>query len=47
MRVSWQIMTNSSPIIIVNVKAYEQGYGADGFDLCKIMEEIVNGKSKK
>jgi|TARA_B110000438_G_scaffold94794_1_gene94218 triosephosphate isomerase len=41
MRVSWQIMTNSSPIIIVNVKAYEQGYGADGFDLCKIMEEIA------
>jgi len=34
-------MTNSSPIIIVNVKAYEQGYGADGFDLCKIMEEIA------
>tara|TARA_B110000196_G_scaffold311003_1_gene314433 strand:- start:118 stop:813 length:696 start_codon:yes stop_codon:yes gene_type:complete len=40
MRVSWDIMSNGSPIIIVNLKAYEQGYGADGFDLCKIMEEI-------
>ena len=40
MLVSWQIMSNSTPIIIVNLKAYEQGYGADGFDLCKIMEEI-------
>ena len=40
MRVSWDIMSKDSPIIIVNLKAYEQGYGADGFDLCKIMEEI-------
>jgi triosephosphate isomerase len=40
MRVSWDIMSKGSPIIIVNLKAYEQGYGADGFDLCKIMEEI-------
>ena len=40
MLVSWDFMRNDSPIIIVNLKAYEQGYGADGFDLCKIMEEI-------
>ena len=40
MLVSWDFMRNDSPIIIVNLKAYEQGYGANGFDLCKIMEEI-------
>ena len=40
MRFSWHFMSDDSPIIIVNLKAYEQGYGADGFDLCKIMEEI-------
>ena len=40
MRVSWDIMRDGLPIIIVNLKTYEQGYGADGFDLCKIMEEI-------
>ena len=40
MRVSWDIMRDSLPIIIVNLKTYEQGYGADGFELCKIMEEI-------
>ena len=33
-------MSDGSPIIIVNLKAYEEGYGADGYDLCKIMEEI-------
>ncbi len=33
-------MNDDSPIIIVNLKAYEQGYGANGYDLCKIMEEI-------
>jgi len=40
MRVSWDIMRDGLPIIIVNLKTYEQGYGADGFELCKIMEEI-------
>ena len=34
-------MNDDSPIIIVNLKAYEQGYGANGYDLCKIMEEIA------
>ena len=34
-------MNDDSPIIIVNLKAYEEGYGADGYDLCKIMEEIA------
>ena len=34
-------MSDGSPIIIVNLKAYEEGYGADGYDLCKIMEEIA------
>ena len=34
-------MSDDSPIIIVNLKAYEEGYGADGYDLCKIMEEIA------
>ena len=33
-------MRDGLPIIIVNLKTYEQGYGADGFELCKIMEEI-------
>ena len=33
-------MRDGLPIIIVNLKTYEQGYGADGFDICKIMEEI-------
>ena len=33
-------MRDGLPIIIVNLKPYEQGYGADGFELCKIMEEI-------
>jgi triosephosphate isomerase len=33
-------MPKDLPIIIVNLKTYSQGYGADGFDLCKIMEEI-------
>jgi len=33
-------MSKDLPIIIVNLKTYSQGYGADGFDLCKIMEEI-------
>ena len=33
-------MSDGSPIIIVNLKSYEQGYGPDGFDLCKIIEEI-------
>ena len=41
MRFSWQIMSDDSPIIIVNLKAYEEGYGANGYDLCKIMEEIA------
>ena len=40
MHVSWDIMRDGLPIIIVNLKTYEQGYGADGFELCKIMEEI-------
>jgi len=40
MRVSWDVMRDGLPIIIVNLKTYEQGYGADGFELCKIMEEI-------
>ncbi len=40
MLVSWDIMRHGLPIIIVNLKTYEQGYGADGFELCKIMEEI-------
>ena len=40
MLVSWGIMRDGLPIIIVNLKTYEQGYGADGFELCKIMEEI-------
>ena len=40
MRVSWDIMRDGLPIIIVNLKTYEQGYGADGFELCKIMEDI-------
>ena len=40
MCVSWDIMRDGLPIIIVNLKTYEQGYGADGFELCKIMEEI-------
>ena len=40
MRVSWDIMRDGLPTIIVNLKTYEQGYGADGFELCKIMEEI-------
>jgi len=40
MHVSWVIMRDGLPIIIVNLKTYEQGYGADGFELCKIMEEI-------
>ena len=40
MCVSWDIMRDDLPIIIVNLKTYEQGYGADGFELCKIMEEI-------
>jgi len=40
MHVSWDIMRGGLPIIIVNLKTYEQGYGADGFELCKIMEEI-------
>ena len=34
-------MNDDSPIIIVNLKAYEQGYGANGYDLCKIMEELT------
>ena len=34
-------MNDDSPVIIVNLKAYEQGYGANGYDLCKIMEEIA------
>ena len=34
-------MNDDSPVIIVNLKAYEQGYGANGYDLCKIMEEIT------
>ena len=34
-------MSDGLPIIIVNLKAYEEGYGADGYDLCKIMEEIA------
>ena len=33
-------MRDGLPIIIVNLKTYKQGYGADGFELCKIMEEI-------
>jgi len=33
-------MAEGLPIIIVNLKTYEEGYGADGFELCKIMEEI-------
>ena len=33
-------MRDGLPIIIVNLKTYQQGYGADGFELCKIMEEI-------
>jgi len=33
-------MAEDLPIIIVNLKTYEEGYGADGFELCKIMEEI-------
>ena len=33
-------MRDGLPVIIVNLKTYEQGYGADGFELCKIMEEI-------
>ena len=40
MHVSWDIMRDGLPVIIVNLKTYEQGYGADGFELCKIMEEI-------
>ena len=40
MHVSWDIMRDGLPIIIVNLKTYQQGYGADGFELCKIMEEI-------
>ncbi len=40
MHVSWDIMRDGLPIIIVNLKTYEQGYGANGFELCKIMEEI-------
>ena len=43
MHVSWDIMRDGLPIIIVNLKTYEQGYGADGFELCKIMEEISIG----
>ena len=34
-------MSDDSPIIIVNLKAYKEGYGAEGYDLCKIMEEIA------
>ena len=33
-------MRDGFPIIIVNLKTYEQGYGEIGFELCKIMEEI-------
>ena len=40
MHVSWDIMRDGLPIIIVNLKTYEQGYGINGFELCKVMEEI-------
>lgn len=40
MHVSWDIMFDGLPIIIINLKTYEQGYGANGFELCKIIEAI-------
>ena len=33
-------MPEGFPIIIVNLKTYSQGYGYEGFKLCKIMEEL-------
>ena len=33
-------MAEGLPIIIVNLKTYEEGYGYEGFKLCKIMEEL-------
>jgi len=33
-------MPEGFPIIIVNLKTYSQGYGYEGFKLCKLMEEL-------
>ena len=33
-------MAEGLPIIIVNLKTYEEGYGYEGFKLCKIMEDL-------
>ena len=33
-------MPEGFPIIIVNLKTYSQGYGYEGFKLCKIIEEL-------
>ena len=34
-------MAEDSPIIIVNLKTYSEGYGWDGFKLCKVIEEVA------
>ena len=33
-------MAEGLPIIIINLKTYEEGYGYEGFKLCKIMEKL-------